>query len=116
MFGTNPVEFLNKSQRNPFSDMITIGRADNNDIIIKNSTVSKIHASLHLNNVKKVWQITDRRSTNKTFLDGGKLEPEKAYDLYDNARIVFGTIVQACFYQPTALWSLLRLRQKITAI
>lgn len=39
---------VQKSDRNPFADTITIGRARNNDLVIEHSQVSKVHAYIML--------------------------------------------------------------------
>ncbi|HZU99743.1 MAG TPA: FHA domain-containing protein, partial [Planctomycetota bacterium] len=61
------VHFLAKSHRNPFSGMITIGRASNNDIQLLVSSVSKFHASFAF--LAGAWTIADQNATNGTFVD-----------------------------------------------
>jgi hypothetical protein len=103
------IAFLRKSDRNPFKDLITVGRAANNDIIINKATISKAHAFL----VKKdlMWQITDQKSSNSTYVDSNKLKPMEPYHLHDNSVIQFGFEVQASFYSPEGLWSYIQIYQ-----
>jgi len=103
------IAFLRKSNRNPFKDFITIGRAANNDVVLNKATISKAHAFL----VQKglMWQITDQKSSNSTYVDGNKLEPLQPYHLHDNSVIRFGFEVQASFYSPNGLWSYIQIYQ-----
>jgi serine/threonine protein kinase len=55
----------------------TLGRSEGNDIVLVGSNVSRWHARLEY--IKDGWHIIDIRSTNGTFLDKTRLEPEKAY-------------------------------------
>lgn len=57
-----------KSKRNPFGDMITVGRASNNDIILSDANVSKFHAYFRVDG--DVVKIHDTGSTNGTRVDG----------------------------------------------
>lgn len=63
---------LAKSVRNPFGDMLTIGRAENNDLVIHDKEVSKFHA--YFREEKAGLRLIDARSTNGTFIDGHKLD------------------------------------------
>lgn len=65
-----------KSQRNPFSGIITIGRALNNDIRFTSSNVSNVHARLRKGE-GGVWQVADQSSTNGTRINGIQLEANK---------------------------------------
>ena len=55
----------------------TLGRSEGNDIVLVGSNVSRWHARLEY--INESWHIIDSGSTNGTFLDKTKLEPEKAY-------------------------------------
>jgi len=54
-----------------FAKMILIGRADNNDLVLRQPHVSKFHAYFHQRD--DIWQLTDARSSNGTEVDGRAL-------------------------------------------
>ncbi|MDC3379164.1 FHA domain-containing protein [Planctomycetota bacterium] len=64
---------------NPFSHMVTIGRAENNDVILQSSSVSKFHA--YLTEVDGERFIADAGSSLGTFLGPERLVPRKAVKL-----------------------------------
>lgn len=100
--GSSCVAFLRKSSRNPFAHMITIGRAQNNDVILQDGAVSKFHAYV----VAKpggALTLTDQNSTNGTFLDEQKLVPDRAATLADAAVVRFGPSLRAVFYTAAGL-------------
>lgn len=95
------VQFLVKSTRNPFRDMITVGRSSNNDLVLVQPTVSKVHATFVRDD--SGWSIIDPGSTNGTSVDGRRLERGKAARLHDNTRVQLGSDVVAHFFTPLAL-------------
>lgn len=60
---------------NPFKTMITVGRAPNNDVILPYEEVSKFHA-FFLESPAGLM-LADAQSTNGTFVNGVRLEPNK---------------------------------------
>jgi serine/threonine protein kinase len=52
---------------------LTIGRADDNDLVVANPAVSRRHARIDFDGSN--YQITDLNSTNRTYLDSAKLLP-----------------------------------------
>jgi len=70
---------------------INIGRADSNDLIIKDATVSKIHASLFLNNDGQLM-ISDLGSSNGTFVNGQQIPYGKAYPVSGSDEIRLGSV------------------------
>lgn len=54
-------------------DKLTIGRTDDNDIVLKGTGVSRRHAQLERSGTN--WQVRDLGSTNGTLLEGSKLLP-----------------------------------------
>ena len=65
------VPLVKRSGANPFSMMITLGRAANNDIPIAFGDVSKFHG--YFSQQDESWFITDAGSTNGTYLRGAKI-------------------------------------------
>ncbi|MEZ0228659.1 MAG: FHA domain-containing protein [Planctomycetota bacterium] len=69
------VHSLAKRSGNPFTAMITIGRASNNDIILPYEEISKFHAFFLEG--PSGWALADAQSMNGTWLTGGRLEANK---------------------------------------
>ena len=59
---------LAKSGKNPWKDRILIGRATNNDVVLRDASVSKVHARALQRDGQ--WVVTDAGSTNGTWADG----------------------------------------------
>ena len=79
---------LIKSDRNPFSGMITVGRARNNDVCIHSVNVSKIHCFLHQKDGD--WWLEDNTSTNGTLLNEDYIEGKTDRPLQSGDEIIFG--------------------------
>lgn len=91
---------------NAFTWMVTIGRAQNNDIVIPASDVSKFHASLR-EAEGGAWEITDAGSTYGTALDGAKIESKAPAELAPGAAIELGS-VRMSFHTSDTLYTSLR--------
>ena len=78
---------LEKSDRNAFKTKITVGRAKNNDVIIRAAKVSKIHAAFVVG--KAEWQIMDMGSVNGTMVNGERLEKNQSVKLNSGDMISF---------------------------
>ncbi len=100
------VLFVEKSGRNPFATMITLGRASNNDLIVPAQTVSKFHASFARG--PGGWLLTDQRSANGTWVDGRRVEAGATVALAEEAWLRFGRDVLARWLEPAALFRALR--------
>ena len=99
--------FLKKRPGNPFPNMVSIGRAMNNDIAIVLETVSKVHAYF-LNEGPERWSLIDHRSKNGTLLNNKALEPSKNHPVRDGDTIRIGLEVMATFYGPKSFYTRLR--------
>lgn len=87
---------------NAFTNMITVGRATNNDIVVPHAAVSKLHAYFALDPGRPL-ALVDSGSRFGTFVDGARLEPRsERRPLADGARIRFGR-VEATFRLPAGL-------------
>jgi hypothetical protein len=101
------VEWLRKTERNPFGAMITLGRSLNNDIIMADPRVSKVHAIF--TRVESGWVVADSHSSNGTFVDGVRLPTGEKRAVEDGSELRFGQEVRARFVEPRSLHELLRL-------
>jgi hypothetical protein len=88
-FGAYPVA---KGGSNPWSDRILVGRASNNDIVLRNDRISKLHAWFQLG-PRGVWRLHDARSANGTRIDG-LLVPsgDEGVEVRSGQTVVFGTV------------------------
>lgn len=70
---------------------ISVGRTGSNALIIDEPSLSKIHASLSVDN-DGVLSVADTGSTNGTFINGQRISYGKATRLVDGDRLKFGTV------------------------
>lgn len=96
------LEWLKKSERNPFGALITVGRARNNDVVIEHPTVSKLHVIF--TRVSGGWQVSDEGSSNGTFLNGVKLTAREKRPVSDGDSLRFGPDIVGRFFEPGSLW------------
>lgn len=97
------VAWLVKSDRNPFAALITLGRARNNDIIIEDNAVSKMHAVVQRESGGS-WSIQDWGSTNGTWLNALRLPAKEKQILEDGTQLTFGGGISARFFSPETLY------------
>jgi pSer/pThr/pTyr-binding forkhead associated (FHA) protein len=84
-----------KGQRIPVrTTLANIGRADYNDIVLPDDSVSTVHAKLQRR--EGIWVIVDLGSTNGTFADGEPVTPEAP--LAPGALLRFGEV--RAFFEP----------------
>jgi len=85
---------LLKSNRNPFTDTITVGRANNNDIRIKDRGISKLHAwFVQPAAPNGSWKLVDRKSLNGSFVNGSRISAEiEQANVRPSDEIRFGTV------------------------
>lgn len=70
---------------------LTVGRSANNDLLLDDVSVSKIHASLALS-PDGVLDLADTGSTNGTFVNGERISYGQTTRLRDEDEIRFGTV------------------------
>lgn len=104
------VHFLQKTGRNSFPNMVTLGRSHNNDLFIPHPSISKLHALLKES--REGYTVTDVGSTNGSFLEGERLVENKAHALSSKASLRFGK-VQATFFLPPDLFEFIDLFRRM---
>lgn len=92
-FGAYPVV---KTGSNPWSDRVLVGRAANNDIVLKNDRISKLHAYFQYHGRETSrggWRLYDARSANGTRIDGVAVPPgEEGLEVRGGQVVQFGTV------------------------
>lgn len=92
---------LAKKPGAPFSDMITVGRTGNNDVVLDDVTVSRFHA--YFKDSGGRWVVCDSGSKNGTSVEGNRLDARKEIRLDSGAEVKFGD-VEATFYTAADLF------------
>ena len=96
---------LVKKPNAPFADMITVGRTENNDIVLKDITVSRFHAFFRQRGEE--WLVCDAGSKNGTMLRGAALAPRKELPVGSSDAVRLGDIATT-FYTAHDLFDVLR--------
>jgi hypothetical protein len=97
---------LVKKPSAPFPDMITIGRTPNNDVVLKDATVSRLHAFFRLRDGK--WFVGDGGSKNGTFLEGAPVPARREREVASGQIVRIGEL-QLTFYTAEELFKMLSL-------
>ncbi len=84
---------------------ISLGRADANDVVINDGTLSKHHLQFLPDD--STWTVADLDSYNGTFLDGVRLTPTRPHTLHDSALLRAGNL-ELTFHDTAGLLSRLR--------
>jgi hypothetical protein len=95
---------LTKKAGASFADRITIGRTDNNDVLINDSSVSRLHA--YIRRDAGGWIIADGGSKNGSWLRGVQLEPRRETALPSRTVLRLGE-VELTFYTAIDLFAAL---------
>lgn len=109
---------IKKHADNSWLEWIAVGRARNNDLILRHQSVSKLHARIHSdqggivgkNPGASLW-LTDMKSTAGTLVNDASLRPSEPCQLGPGDEIRFGQVT-CDFLDPAALYHKLRSRQR----
>jgi hypothetical protein len=88
----------------PFADMITVGRTSNNDVVLKDVTVSRFHA--YFRERDGHWIVCDAGSKNGTHLRGSQMTARKELPVASGDSVRIGDIVTT-FYAAADLFEVL---------
>jgi hypothetical protein len=94
-----------KKPTNPYPERISVGRALNCDVVIRDGTVSKLHGHFVPVSAREA-DLVDRASQNGTKLNGLPLAPEVPKRVTSGDTIIFGSIAVQ-FLDAKKLWDLL---------
>lgn len=81
---------LEKKKGAPFSDMITVGRTANNDVVLNDITVSRFHA--YFKKRGEDWVVCDAGSKNGTQVNGRRLDARKERKIENGTTVRIGDI------------------------
>jgi hypothetical protein len=94
-----------KAAGNPYPDRVSVGRARNCDIVMRDSSVSKLHAHFRVGGPK--LELVDIDSQNGTRVNGKPLPPHQPATVSIGDTLLFGSV--ACkLVDAAALYDLLR--------
>ena len=82
---------LVKAPGNPFPDRISLGRAQNCDIVVRDPSVSKLHAQFRVLDTAHA-ELVDVKSANGTRLNGRVLVPMQATSVSPGDTLIFGGV------------------------
>jgi hypothetical protein len=93
---------LRKGEGRPFPERVSVGRATNCDLVIRDASISKLHG--HFRDVTgESAFFTDAKSSNGTRLDGTLIPPGVATEIRRTMLLSFGR-VQLVFMSPSDVY------------
>jgi hypothetical protein len=98
------------------TNMICVGRATNNDLVLYNSTVSKLHAYFVKTAGADTLEIVDANSTNGTRVNRKRLTPYQVHPLSNRDHIQFGPYIQAMYLTARGFYELLQQLHRVGII
>jgi len=73
-------------------ERLSVGRTKENNLVIDDQSISKIHAALVLNSDRQLM-VADTGSTNGTFINGQRIAYGRAFPIKNGDKINFGTVL-----------------------
>lgn len=86
--GDSAVIPLAKSARNPFAGVVTVGRREDNDVLLEGAKISKFHALFRRGQFG--WHLQDKGSTNGSFHNQRRLDPNEEVEVASGDEVRFG--------------------------
>lgn len=110
----NAIWAVEKSDRNDWRRRISVGRATNNDVVIRHDSLSKLHAHFHYGTLARLGLsrtgellLTDAGSSNGTYVGARRLLEDETEPVASGARLRFGD-VQCQLLDSDALYTTLQ--------
>lgn len=104
--GPSLIPVRKRADGNAFGMMITMGRANNNDVVIPDGKVSKFHA--YFRQVGSEWRISDANSRNGTYLNGLSVPQDQGMPIVSGSKIKLAKTLELVFYDPPGLFDKLQ--------
>lgn len=82
---------LRKADGHPFPERISLGRATNCDVVIRDPSVSKLHGHFRDIGPESAY-FTDAKSANGTRVDGALIKPGEAVEIHRHTVLGFGRV------------------------
>jgi len=79
-------------QSNAFGLGVTVGRTENNDIVLMDNSVSRFHGYFLQDQKSQQWMLVDAESKNGTWVEGVKLSPNRPVPVPTRAKLRFGHV------------------------
>jgi len=89
------------------SEVVSLGRAPDRDIVLYNKLVSRSHAKLYLPTPGQQCRLEDTGSTNGTYVNGQQLAPQDNYHLREGDSISFGPETKVIYFSSKAFHNFL---------
>jgi len=97
---------LHPGQPNP-EQRVTIGRSEDNDVVLQDGTVSSRHAAILFDAHTASFALQDQESTNGTAINGRSVVPLRVTPIQDGDVLSFGDAV-FLFFTPSGFYQALR--------
>ena len=85
------VHRLVKRDGGRLTDLLLVGRASSNDVVVEDASISKLHARISVD-PQGAFRIVDAKSTNGTFVDGRQLGEGESVALRPGAELRLGDV------------------------
>ncbi len=102
---------LEKGKAMAFPMGITVGRAENNDIILEDHSVSRFHAFFQQDLATKAWKLVDAESKVGTWAGPLRLAPSQPQRLQPTTKLRFGAL-ELTYLEPATFFEYLQGRSK----
>lgn len=96
--GKDPLVFQLKKgllKKNAFGIGVTLGRTNNNDLVIDDASVSRFHCWFQIDPASGIWHVADAESSNGTWLGDERLSPDRPAPVNDGTLLGVGDVVLA---------------------
>jgi len=97
-----------------FMTRISVGRAHNKDIVLRNASISKFHAWFEIDE-EGTLRVCDAGSTNLTHVNGRAIEPRVPVGVEPGDSVRFGS-VETILCSPEGLWACLNIEKRAGSI